>query len=165
MIDNLYIPNKIRTFTGKYINPFDPKPEEIDIMDITHALSRICRFNGHSMRFLSVAEHSVNVCNKMPPELKLQGLLHDASEAYLMDIPTPIKKQLHGYYEAEDNLMKMIADKFGFEYPFNDILKEADKAQLEFEWECMVLKDIVHPLDWGQAERRFIYQFNKLYNG
>src|SRR5271156_4912831 len=79
----------IQTFTGKKFYPFNPKPQDIDIRDIAHALSNICRFTGHTKRFYSVAEHSRNVAKLVPAHMKLQALLHDASEAYLCDIARP----------------------------------------------------------------------------
>ena len=77
----------LQTYTGIQFWPLDPRPEEIDIQDIAHALSLLCRFNGHCQRFYSVAEHSVHVSTILAPEFGLWGLLHDAAEAYLSDIP------------------------------------------------------------------------------
>jgi hypothetical protein len=131
---DLYKPDCIRTYTGKYLDVFNPDPEQIDILDIAHALANTCRFGGHTREFYSVAQHSIMVAELVPPELKLQALMHDAAEAYLTDIPTPIKKRLPGYVELEDNLMKVIAARFGFDWPMADEVKAADKAELEYEW-------------------------------
>ena len=142
MKENLFEPNKIRTFTGKYINPFDPDKALICIEDIAHCLAHQCRFGGHTNFFYSVAQHSldvfweVGICN---PELRLAALLHDASEAYLLDIPAPVKSQIPGYKEAEDRLMRVIADKFGFEYPLPALVKDADQSRLVWEWKNTVL--------------------------
>jgi uncharacterized protein len=78
--ENLYEPDCIRTYTGLYINVFNPKPEMIEIEDIAHALSFQCRFGGHLPKFYSVAQHSLN-CSYLvkEPALKLTALLHDAS--------------------------------------------------------------------------------------
>jgi len=103
----------IETYTGKLFYPLEPDIELIDIIDIAHALSMICRFNGHSDRFYSVAQHSVIVSNLATPKNKLIGLLHDASEAYLTDVPRPLKPFLPDYYVWEDVLTDMIFTKFG----------------------------------------------------
>src|ERR1039457_118422 len=82
----------IGTFSGLRFWPLDPNPEKILIDDIAHALAHQCRFGGHASRFYSVAEHSVHVSRLCPPEDALWGLLHDASEAYLVDLPRPLKQ-------------------------------------------------------------------------
>jgi hypothetical protein len=81
----------MQTYTGLQFWPLDPKPEEICIEDIAHALSMMCRYNGHCQRFYSVAEHSVLVSLNVDQRFALHGLLHDASEAYFGDIIRPIK--------------------------------------------------------------------------
>lgn len=81
-------------------------------------------------------------CNTIPwvsPESRLAALMHDASEAYLMDIPSPIKRRLANYHEIEDRLMRVIANKFGFQWPLAEEVKLADKALLELEWQILVL--------------------------
>src|SRR5690606_26745918 len=108
-MENLYEANCIRTFTGQYINVFDPKPDLIRIEDIAHALSQMPRFGGHLPVFYSVAQHSLACAHKVSSRNALAALLHDASEAYLMDIPKPIKNNLHNYKETEHALMEVIA--------------------------------------------------------
>lgn len=123
----------IETWTGKKFYFLKPEPDMIDIRDIAHSLAMQCRFTGHVDTFMSVAEHAVAVsliCNK---ENELQGLLHDASEAYLSDIASPIKQQFPQYYEMEHRLMEAIAIKFGFPYPLSDDVKDADATQLKTE--------------------------------
>lgn len=71
--------------------------------------------------------------------IALATLLHDASEAYLLDIPRPIKHMLPQYLEAEDKLMRIIAKKYGFEYPLPEEVKQLDKQFLEIEWEWLML--------------------------
>ena len=80
-----------QTFTGKQFWPLDPKAEEVDLRDIAHALASQCRFNGHSIKFYSVAQHSVLVSEIVDASQVLAALLHDASEAYVGDIVKPLK--------------------------------------------------------------------------
>src|ERR1017187_8490138 len=110
-IENLFTEKSIRTYMGHYVNVFDPNPDTIVIEDIAHALSMIPRWGGHCAWFYSVAQHSCNTAYCLPDAYKCKAhqfaaLMHDASEAYLMDIPRPIKKHLTNYYEIEDGLMK-----------------------------------------------------------
>ena len=136
--ENLYTPHCIRTVTGLYVNVFEPTPEMICIEDIAHALSMQARFGGHLPRFYSVAQHSVLVSHKAKDAL--QGLMHDAAEAYILDMPSPIKKMLIGYAEVEENLMRVIAAKFGFDPVMSEETKAADKLMLEYEWEHLMLQ-------------------------
>lgn len=122
----------ILTYTGRHVDPFNLRPEDISIRDIAHALSMTCRWGGHVKRFYSVAEHSVLLTyfaqtgeargpsNLTRPEvLKLQQylLLHDASEAYLTDVPSPYKArpEFAGFVELEAKVQRRIEDHFGIE--------------------------------------------------
>jgi len=129
----LYAGDTILTYSGHYLNVFDPNPDHICIEDIAHGLSHIPRFAGQTNKFFSVAEHSFNVSIAVSRPFCLEGLLHDASEAYLMDIPKPIKKHLPDYIILEDSLMRVIATKFGIAFPISPEVKIEDKRQLEFE--------------------------------
>src|SRR5580704_9362466 len=86
----------LSTYTGKKFYPYDPRPEQICIEDIAHGLSMLCRFAGQCRFFFSVAEHSIAVAHLLPANLKLFGLLHDVSEAYLADLPRPVKGRAAG---------------------------------------------------------------------
>lgn len=126
----------LRTYTGKAVKPLALEPQAIDIIDIAHSLSNLCRFNGHCREFYSVAEHSVRVSRLAPPELAFWGLLHDASEAYLVDLPRPVK--LSGwlgelYKVAECRAMSVIAAKFGLSWPEPPELKQFDTVLLVTE--------------------------------
>lgn len=125
----------ISTYTGKKFYPLDPRHEEIDINDIIHALSNQCRFVGHCTSFYSIAQHSVLVSLMCPSEHALWGLLHDASEAYLVDLPSPLKKDdaFKAYVEAEHQLMNVICDVFGLSHEEPKEVKLVDKKMLVTE--------------------------------
>jgi len=125
----------IETFTGIKIDPFNPKKGQFKIIDIAHALSNLCRFAGHCNSFYSVAQHSVECSYLVPEKHALSALLHDATEAYMVDIPTPIKNRLPKYMEKEDSLMEFIYNEFNLEFPLSQEVKDADKKMLEVEFE------------------------------
>ena len=156
------IPGVIRTFSGIEINIFEPKPEQINIEDIAHALSNQCRFSGHVARFYSVAEHSLHVAMKVEHKHALAALLHDASEAYIVDLPTPIKIVMPEYINIEDRIMKVIAEKFGFEYPLHHSVKRADKEMLEFEWDKLMVNKNWIPESCEAAEMMFLNLFHRI---
>jgi len=113
----------IETVSGIKFHFLEPKEDEINIKDIAFALANQCRFNGH-IPFFSVAEHSVAVAARLSPNLQLAGLLHDAAEAYLSDIPSPIKQYLPDYQAMETKVQNAINKKFGVE--FHPDVKTAD---------------------------------------
>lgn len=112
---------------GVYLDVLNPDPSVITMDDIAHRLSNQCRWAGASNRHYSVAEHSVNVSNLVTPMFALQALLHDMTEAYLVDLPTPIKRLFPDYYTIEDNLWNVMADKFKVPRGLDMTVKEADK--------------------------------------
>ena len=164
MTENLYTPGCIRTFTGRYVNPTQPKDADICIEDIAHALSQQPRFGGHLPVFYSVVQHSIAVANDLPTEHKLAGLLHDASEAYLIDVPRPVKEQLTGYKEIENLLMEEIAQRFKFAWPMHSQVKEADERALVWEWHNLMLGSQTPVVSQAVVEREFLKLFNLLCN-
>lgn len=118
----------IQTYSGKLISIFDPDPSNIIITDIAHSLSNLCRFGGHTRKFYSVAEHSIHCSRTCDSALALCALLHDASEAYMVDIPRPIKIQpeFSIYRQLEENLSRAIADRFNFDFDLFEIIKPVD---------------------------------------
>lgn len=107
----------ITTFTGKHFDPTKPDMDQVDIRDIAHALSLTCRGNGHVKTFFSVAQHCINCALEAEArgysrEVILACLIHDASEAYMSDVPRPFKKSLPKYRQAEEKLLEMIYGKF-----------------------------------------------------
>lgn len=139
MIENLYTPNSIRTVTGRYVNVFEPQAHMFCIEDIAHALANLPRFGGHLPRWYSVGMHVLNVMDIVKEEHKFDALMHDASEAYLLDLPKPIKDHLPGYVELEDQLMRFLATGFGFQWPVPAEVKKADTTMLEYEWRYVML--------------------------
>lgn len=169
MTENLFQPNSIRTFTGKYLDFTNIREVDICIEDIAHALSLMPRWAGHTKGLLSVGFHSICCCRMASDTHKLGALLHDASEAYLCDLPKPIKDLLPEYKVYEDNLMRVIARKFGFQYPLNHEVKHVDNKMLEREWRIYVLSDkdwYEHNLPTPQEiEIDFLIYFYSLWKG
>lgn len=103
----------ITTYSGTHFYPTDPKPEDIHITDIAHALSLICRGNGHVKTFFSVGQHCINCALEADARgytsrLILACLLHDSSECYMSDVPRPFKKTLTEYQKQEEHLLEVI---------------------------------------------------------
>jgi len=153
----------IRTYSGLYIDVFDPQPHQICIEDIAHGLAMRCRFGGHTKSFHTVAEHCVFIADMVPQHLKLQALLHDASEAYIGDMPTPIKRAMPDYLKVEATLMEAIGRKFGFDpYRIDPMVKALDKSSLEFEWEHKVLDDTVQSLTIDRVKALFLQRYHEI---
>lgn len=129
----------MRTYSGLILDLTDPKPESICIEDIARGLSLTYRFNGHSRQPITVAEHSMWVAHSVDEPFKLTALLHDASEAYLGDMVSPIKSLMTDYAKLEFKLMDCIAKKFGFSWPLPAEVKEADAQALQLEWKYCVI--------------------------
>lgn len=120
------------TFTGKIIYPYKPNEVVVDIRDISHALSHVCRFGGHSSSFYSVAQHSVLVSQLVSPRNAFLGLMHDATEAYLGDMVRPIKHRMQEYQNLEAEWESVISKKYGI-VGDHDEVKEADNHILSIE--------------------------------
>ncbi len=130
-----YPPHAIQTYTGLVFDLNHITQGSISIIDIAHALSMQVRWGGHLPQFYSVAEHSMRVASIVPPRYKLAALLHDASEAYLGDLPGPFKKLMPTYQAYEKKIMVAVANKYGFEFPLPAEVKAADKEILHQEWD------------------------------
>lgn len=120
----------IQTYSGRKFWTIDPRPEEVHIEDIAHALGMLCRYNGHCEDFYSVAEHCVLIARTLPLEFKLWGLLHDASEAYIADINRLTKPYLANYKEIEARLMACVCKRFNLPLQEPAEVKAADNAIL-----------------------------------
>lgn len=135
----------IQTYTGKEFDFFEPRRELIDIADIAHSLPMLARWNAHAKWFYSVGAHSVQVSMRIEAaggseHEQLAGLLHDASEAYLSDLPSPIKKQFPDVKAAEENVQEAIFKRFGLPWPMPQIVHDADLACLIVEAQHLFLR-------------------------
>ena len=107
----------ITTYTGKHFDPINPDISMVDIRDVAHALSMLCRGNGHVKSFFSVGHHCINAAREAAARgyskrVILACLLHDAGECDLSDVPRPFKQRLPEYIQAEDALLDLIYEKF-----------------------------------------------------
>jgi 5'-deoxynucleotidase YfbR-like HD superfamily hydrolase len=140
----------ITTYSGIRFWPLLPNPADIRIEDIAHALSNQCRFAGHSREFYSVAEHSVRVSQHCRPEDALWGLLHDASETFLTDVPAPLKElpQFEAYRAAERRLQRAISTRFGLAPEQPESVGDADRSILGVE-----IRDLLTSINASQSKR------------
>jgi len=170
-----------QTFTGKRFDYARTMPDMVDIEDIARALSMQCRFNGHVSEFYSVAQHSVHVAahlGHLPPKGRLQGLLHDATEAYIGDVVRPLKRLMPIYAIIEERVWLAVCEHFDItEVMHPDVLK-ADEQMLIREAMDLLPVDIlaewdenegpselvasITPLDPGRAERLFMMSYRAL---
>jgi 5'-deoxynucleotidase YfbR-like HD superfamily hydrolase len=133
------IGDSFQLFSGKPFYPLDPRPRDICIEDIAHALSRICRFGGHCKQFYSVAQHSVMVSLIVPKQFALEGLLHDAAEAYVGDMVKPLKNTMPDFEHAEFLIYAAVAAKFNVPPNISREVKQADHVMLATE-----ARDLMH---------------------
>ena len=155
----------ITTYSGVHMVPIAPKAEDIHMVDIAHALSLLCRGNGHVKTFFSVAQH----CIFCAGEAKARGyskriclacLLHDASEAYLSDITRPFKQHLKEYRRFEENLLAVIYKKYlGSELSKEEagIVKQIDDDMMYYD-----LIELLNEVPEGEApelKSHISYQF------
>ena len=168
----------IQTFTGQAFWPLDPAADEIRIEDIAHALANQCRFGGHTRAFYSVAQHSVMVSLLVPAGHALQALMHDASEAFMVDVPRPIKYLMPTYREAEEKLMAAISRRFGFAWPMSAETERADlqmlcteahqllvngpRAEWKLDWRPHVRDFRIDPVAPAVAEKLFLHRFGEI---
>lgn len=168
----------IMTYTGVHFYPLDCRQEEIRIEDIAHALACSNRFTGHTKTPYSIAHHSWLVSYYCDHKDALWGLLHDASEAYLHDIPRPLKKLplMNHYSLLESNLMQDICDKFGLGYGQPESVTIADNRALATEGRDLMPYDEtfswsiygrpfgehITPWSWQIAEQKFLERFKEL---
>jgi hypothetical protein len=166
----------IETYTGRMVYPMRVQAADICIEDIAHSLSQMCRYTGHTRQYYSVAEHSVRVSLLVRAVDAAWGLLHDASEAYLTDIPSPLKRlpEFAPYRAAEARTMRAVCERFGLAPVQPASVTNADGILLATEArDLMPMKCewalVYHPLDthidpWdcATAEFEFLKRFAEL---
>jgi hypothetical protein len=136
----------LKTFSGLILDLKDPQPESICLLDIVMGLSREGRWANQRKRQITVAEHTVvgfTICSWQTnkPEVLKGWLLHDATEAYMRDIPKPLKDLIPEYTVIEDRLLKVIGDKYSCN-PFHPLVKERDQYMTWKEEECFEQDDV-----------------------
>lgn len=150
----------VQTRSGKAFHLLRPTPEMVDILDVAHSLSKIVRFHGHTYRRrYTVAEHSLAVSYLVPREDALEGLLHDAAEAYVGDIVNPLKRVLGPLVRlVEEPIEQVIAEKYGLRYPFPASVREADLRMCVAERNALMStppeewKITAEPAEWSFPE-------------
>jgi hypothetical protein len=157
--------SEIMTYSKKMFDPIHPNMELIDIEDIAHSLSMLCRANGHFRTFYSVCQHSINCAREAEVRgytwrIQLACLLHDASEAYLSDVTRPVKAELPRYKEIEESLQETIWNKW-----MGDPLTEEERTQvfdiddaiLAHEFENLMEAKIVEPTPYIGSVPQFAF--------
>jgi 5'-deoxynucleotidase YfbR-like HD superfamily hydrolase len=161
----------IQTYTGRAFDLLNPRPEQIDVLDIAHALSNLCRFTGHVREFYSVAQHSCLVAEIVsdlwragphsrpcPEIVLLAALLHDAPEAYIGDVSTPLKRAVRGegqlseYDVIEERIAGAVLHRFLWRgatpnESVTTLIKRADMIALATEHAALF--DGPTPRPWG----------------
>ncbi len=163
------------TYTGRRFILFAPTPDMVDIHDIAHALSQLCRFTGHCQRFYSVAEHCWHTSHQVPAPFALEGLLHDATEAYINDLSRPLKHhpQMQGYVDAEHTIDAVVRAKFGLPATPSPEVKVVDNTMVCTEAVQLMTESTWahgHPkygfrlVGWppAEAKARFLARFHQL---
>jgi hypothetical protein len=139
------VPDKLAPWlglsTGGRCYPLGPRPEDFTLPMIAHALSNICRYNGQTSQFWSVAAHSIEVAHEVyaitkDKRMALDALMHDAGESVLCDIPKPLKPLVANYRLWEDAVDLAIAERFSLSYPMDPIVKTVDSNMVIQEVFC-----------------------------
>lgn len=129
----------IKLVGGSYFNFTSPDMSGVHIRDIAHALSNICRFCGHTRTFYSVAQHSVLASYLVPEGDELAALLHDAAEAFIGDVSSPLKRMLPDYKRIEERIERAVFSHFGVPFPLPESVKRADLVML-----CTEKRDLMN---------------------
>jgi hypothetical protein len=129
----------VETATGGRFYPFDPSPDDVRLEDVAAGLAHTCRFGGHCREFYSVAQHSLHVASELAdrgPRLQAYGLLHDAGEAYLGDLPRPVKAEFPAFEAAEERILSAVWTAVDLPPPTDDewaAVMAADDRLLAYE--------------------------------
>jgi len=161
------------THTGNEIDIRNFRIKDVEVEEIAHSLSLVCRYGGHCRTFYSVAQHAVLVARYIedlgyPVEVVLAGLHHDDSEAYLGDVIRPLKQLLPKYKEIEEYFEGKIAKAFKIPFPYPPIVKEADMAIFRQEVEDCKWDEpddpVIVPWTWRRAKREYLKMHERLMN-
>jgi hypothetical protein len=177
MQSNLY-KKSIQTYSGREFNLLDMSGNVCDIVDISHALSNICRYCGHTRVHYSVAQHSVQVSYLVPKHMALKGLLHDADEAYIGDVAKPLKELLPDYKQVEARIGEFVLGWFGIDvHTMPPEIKRADIQSLVTEqrdlmhgsdeammtaFRVLPLPERIRPLSPRKAEKLFLRRYYEI---
>jgi hypothetical protein len=161
--------------SGNFFNFLTPESSIITIEDIAQGLANESRYNGQTRGFYSVAQHSVMVSLIVPPEYALAGLLHDASEAVMKDLPKPLKRLLPDYQALEQTVEAAILAKFGITLPLHPSIKVADLVLLATEKRDLMpphereegddvqpLAEVIVPMAPAMAKLAFLCRYYEL---
>lgn len=167
----------ISTASGRVFNFLEPEKSDFTLHDIAVALSNICRFTGHTRSFYSVAQHSVMVSYLVPKEYALHGLMHDAAEAFLGDVSTPLKQLLPDYKRIERSVEVEVLGRFGLSAEMPECVKVADLRMLRAEalhfmpkscmdWPCLQgvepIEQRLIPMSPSQAKTEFLERYRAI---
>ena len=143
------------TYSGCRVDVLHPDPIQIKFRDIAHALSQICRYAGHTKYFYSVAEHCVRLVQATPAGAKRLALMHDAAEAYLQDIPRPVKRLdiMKPYRDAEKHLVGVIFRKYFVGCEDQDVKGSGPSSEFE-------IMDLAMPLAECHLARLYVHPWN-----
>ena len=168
------------TKSGRHFDYVNVEANIFDITDIAHALSNLCRFGGHSRKFYSVAQHSVIVSYLVPEQYQLEALMHDSAEAFMIDLPTPLKLLLPDYKAIEERVEREVMKRFNLPYPHHPCIKAADDIALVSEKRDLMptprgddvsptmvgnikpMKTIIVPLNPKKARNLFLARYSEL---
>lgn len=164
-----------QTWSGGRFFPQDPSVSEVNIRDIAAALSKQCRFNGHTSHFYSVAQHSVLMTRMVSKEHKLEALLHDAAEAYVGDLVRPVKIACPDFKAIDNKVDFIVRLHFGLPDDMSEEVHDADMKICSAEkrdlmprsevWPDMPPCDdipTIVPWSWKYAERMFLNEYRRL---
>lgn len=168
----------ILTYSGSKFDFIEPHKNEFRIEDIAHALSHVCRFAGHTREFYSVAQHSVLASRiYASPQVQMATLMHDAAEAYIGDITSPLKQLLPEYKVIEKRIEIALFNHFGIPYPLPDWVRKADLIMLatekrdlmppaDDEWKLIAgiqpMAEVINPWHPEKAAREFLMRYEAL---